>query len=261
MKKTNMLGSRLALRWAFCAVAMAGLCGPPISQANPVRIGAVANKGGKQFIISVDGFASDTFNGPLVPGGQPAGSDYTITAGRNAGDVVITSIIAGKEPNVNQQIIQGQNVAFIGGTDPGLGEIGYASLWDAGPITDASQGGSTWIAGIEGGYVATYQTQVGDTWQTISGYLVNSLVANGVDALSSGTSLEIISQITDPNTLKGAVIFDTADTGFTPEVQVGTVPEQSSTLFLLCLGALSLLAYDWRRLNEKAYGKRRLPQQ
>jgi hypothetical protein len=42
---------------------------------------------------------------------------------------------------------------------------------------------------------------------------------------------------------------------------IDCVPDTSSTLGLLGLGALSLLAYDWRRLKEKAYGKLRLPQQ
>jgi hypothetical protein len=47
----------------------------------------------------------------------------------------------------------------------------------------------------------------------------------------------------------------------TAEIDVYDVPDNSSTLGLLGIAAVSLLACDWRRLKEKAYGKLRLPQQ
>jgi hypothetical protein len=242
MNKNRMPDSRLALRRALCAMAAAALCVPSIAHAKPI----MTKDPGTKITVYNNGVYSSPFN---LSDGAPKGANFTVTA--DGAVYTITSSVKNHEPRLAAAMSQG--VQYIAGTaGPTVpGEIGYASLVDDGPITDLSSGGSTVSVGIVGGYTASYTTKAGDSVLTIDDNLVSSLDANGVDAFISGTTLELISSISDPTTLDGAVSMESADPAFEFEMDVGTVPDETSTLTLFGPGAC-LLACVGRRRKAKA---------
>jgi hypothetical protein len=249
MNKINMLGIRLALRWAFCALAIAGLFGPSTLHAHYLD---VLDFGGNYRIL-VGGQNPETM--PLS-GTVPDGAGFTITnMGKTPGGTTIyrvTSTVNGQEPSVERQMVAAVAAAeTMGVLADGSGELGYALLADLGPANDASLGGSTFAVGISGGTIASYKTQPGDTFQTITNNLVSYLDANGVNAFISSRSLEVISNISDEATLTGAVTMQSDDPGFQLQMTAGTVPEPS-TFALLSIGVISLLAYGWRQQRKAA---------
>ena len=259
MKNIQMPGSPFVFRWAFCAVAAAGLCGPSISQGGPIIVQNftwVATSSWRVTVGPPGGQTSETFgpsdpNGTLTPSATaPAGAGFTITKTKN-GNIKITSTgsyeptvertaFAPPAPVVNPQVyVMGQTPSFPG-------ELGYVSIVPVGSsLVSSASGGATVSLGIVGGYTADYVTQAGDTFQTIENNLVASLDANGVDAFIAGRSVDVISSISDQDTLAGAVAFGDGDTTLQFNEICGTVPDASSTLALLGIG-VSLLGCAWR---------------
>lgn len=224
------------------------------SRAGAGDIPVIAGLGGT-FRITVAGIAEEV-DGPLAPGAQPPGANFTIVAGKKPGFVIIHSTIANQEPTVLRQVAfapaQGQDTFTIGVIPTLPGESGSESLIFTGSSTEQSLGGSTIAVSILGGSEAAYTTLPGDTFSDVYSHLVTALDAEGVDAYQSGTSLVVISTVSDATTLAGAVEFTSSDPTLSFGVMAATVPEPAS-LVLLGLGLACLCVYIFIR---KIYTRR-----
>lgn len=188
-------------------------------------------------------------SGDLVPNGQPAGSTFTFAAGP-PGYIVITSTNSKFEPTV-------QKLAFapaapggtftIGVTADFPGEQGYAALDFTGLIADASAGGSTISVGLVGGDTASYTTTAGDTFETVFDNLLSELHGDGIDAYQMGDDLVVLSNISNPNTLAGAVDFTSDDPNLAFDAEAGTLVPEPSSLTMVLSGFAGILGYGWRR--------------
>ena len=159
--------------------------------------------------------------------------NFTIVNANLSGYVKIISNIPGSEPTVERQPFAPPLGLITGGMTPDFpGEQGFASLVFVGSPWLTSPGGSIVSVGIVGGDFAFYEVQPGDNFQDIFNVLIPELDADGIRAFQVGDSLEVLSNITNQDTLAGAVSFDSTDPVLPFDAEFGTVPEPSTLLLL-----------------------------
>ena len=244
MKKTDMLGSRLALRWAFAATALLSLFG---SEARAIEELPVL------ITYTWVGADGNTLGGAVGSGaaGQnnfinSINADYNSAAGRNPGYLGANTVLTA--PPVTTYPTWTINAVNCQLTLNGLVQFPDATFNQDTASQDLITLTLTgWLGAAGGAQLQLTKTITAADYAAAENN--HGLDQNGFLPFSMTTSGLLPADVPAQETLQiysvGRVLYKNDDTF------IGA-PDISSTLALLGLGTLSLLAYDWRRRMAKA---------